>query len=306
MEQKVNCSRLEGIIPPLVTPLSGPDELDTAGLDRLVEHVLSGGVQGLFVLGTTGEGPCLSHRLRREAIERVCAQAGDRVPVLVGITDTSFVESLEMAETAAASGAAGLVVAPPYYFAPDQAELLEYLEHLTAALPLPLFLYNMPGLCKVSFAPDTVRRALELPGVAGIKDSSGDMDYFREIAGIVEQHDEKSLLMGPEELLPAAMQAGGHGGIPGGANLCPKLFVDLYRAIEARDTERVTSLQAKVDRLGRLYQVGRYGSAIVKGIKCALKERGICNDFMSEPFRRFREPERTEVVQLLESMRDLV
>ena len=70
------------------------DALDEAGLERLIEHVLGGGVHGLFILGTTGEAPSLSYRLRRELISRVCELVSGRVPVLVGITDTAFVESV--------------------------------------------------------------------------------------------------------------------------------------------------------------------------------------------------------------------
>src|SRR5437867_968915 len=106
---------LTGIVPPLVTPLRDRDALDLAGLEKLIEHVLGGGVSGLFVLGTTGEGPSLSYRLRRELVERVCKQVNRRVPVLVGITDTAFVESVNVARASADAGADGLVVAPPYY-----------------------------------------------------------------------------------------------------------------------------------------------------------------------------------------------
>ena len=88
--------RLEGIIPPLVTPLAAQDELDIDGVDRVVEHVVQGGVHGLFILGSCGEGPSLSYRLRREMIARVCERVNDRVPVLVGITDSAFTESIAL------------------------------------------------------------------------------------------------------------------------------------------------------------------------------------------------------------------
>ena len=78
--------RFHGIIPPLVTPLENRDAIDVEGTERLLEHVINGGVHGLFILGTTGEAPSLSYRLRREFIQRVCQIVGDRVPVLVGIT----------------------------------------------------------------------------------------------------------------------------------------------------------------------------------------------------------------------------
>src|ERR1700722_3121264 len=107
---------LRGIIPPVVTPLLGRDELDAAGLERLIEHMLAGGVHGLFLLGTTGEAPGLSYRLRREFIERACRQVAGRVPVLVGITDTAFVEALNLARFAAEAGAQALVLAPPFSY----------------------------------------------------------------------------------------------------------------------------------------------------------------------------------------------
>src|SRR5436190_20672150 len=85
---------LTGIIPPMATPLRSRDELDAGGLERLIERILGGGVNGVFLLGTTGEGPSLGYRLRRELIDRACRQIRRRVPVLVGITDTAFVESI--------------------------------------------------------------------------------------------------------------------------------------------------------------------------------------------------------------------
>ena len=148
---------LRGIVPPMVTPLTDRDTLDHEGLPRLVEHLIGGGVHGLFILGTTGEGPSLSYRLRCELIERVSELAAGRVPLLVCITDTSFVESVNLAGHAADAKAAAVVLAPPYYFPAGQPELLEYVEHLVAELPLPLVLYNMPSHTKTAFSTETLR-----------------------------------------------------------------------------------------------------------------------------------------------------
>ena len=119
-----SAAKLHGIVPPLVTPLKDRDTLDVEGLQRLVEHILAGGVHGLFILGTSGETPSLSYRLRRELIARVCRQVGDRLPVLVGVTDTSIRETLDLAGCAAEAGAQAVVVAPPYYFPVSQEELI--------------------------------------------------------------------------------------------------------------------------------------------------------------------------------------
>lgn len=281
----------------MVTPLRDRDELDIAGLEKLLEHILAGGIDGLFILGTTGEGPSLSYRLRRELIERVCRQNKKRVPILVGITDTSFVESVNLSRHAANCGADAVVVAPPYYMPEGQPELQEWLDHLVPELPLPLFLYNMPPLTKVSFEIETVRRSLANPRIIGFKDSSGDLDYFKNVAAFLKERPDWSLFIGPEEKLFSALQLGGHGGVSGGANLFPKVYVKLCEAFRAGDLARAEELQKLIQRISSsLYRVGKHPSTIIKGIKCALACMGLCDDFMAEPFHRFRSVER-ELVQ---------
>jgi dihydrodipicolinate synthase/N-acetylneuraminate lyase len=283
---------LTGIIPPMITPLRGRDELDFAGLEKLIEHILDGGVNGLFILGTTGEGPSLSYRLRRELIQHVCKQVNHRVPILVGITDTSFVESVNVARSAAESGADALVVAPPYYLPEAQPELQEYLEHLVPELPLPLYLYNMPALTKVHFELETVRRAMDEPRIIGLKDSSGDLNYFKSAAELVWGRPDWSLLIGPEEKLFDGLQLGGNGGVSGGANLFPNLYVRVVEAYRAGNIARAQELQQQIQRVSdSFYHIGKYSSSIIKGIKCALSCMGICDDFMAEPFHRFRSAE---------------
>lgn len=294
---------LKGIVPPLVTPLSDRDTLDVAGLERLIEHLIAGGVSGLFILGTTGEGPSLSYRLRRELIERTCSLARNRVPVLVGITDTSFTESVQLAQHAADHGCHSTVLAPPYYFPAGQAELIEYLDDLVKELPLPMFLYNMPGLTKVNFEHEVIRAAMQWVKVIGIKDSSCDMIYFHKLLRLTKERPDWSLLVGPEELTAEAVLLGAHGGVNGGANIHPRLYVELFQAAAAQDLARVRELHTQVIELAsRIYAVGKHKSAIIKGIKCSLSLLGICNDAMAEPFHSFRQPERDQIQSHLQAL----
>jgi dihydrodipicolinate synthase/N-acetylneuraminate lyase len=294
---------LRGIITPMVTPLLDRDSLDIPGLERLIEHILAGGVHGLFLLGTTGEAPSLSYRLRKELITRACKQVNNRLPVLIGITDASFVESVNVAVEAQKAGASGVVLAAPYYFPAGQPELLEYLQHLAPELSLPVFLYNMPTHTKMFFEPETVRNAAEIPNVVGLKDSSSNMIYFHRLQSLFKDRPEFSLLVGPEELLAETLLLGGHGGVSGGANIAPKLYVDLYEAAAGRDLEKTIALHRRVMQISNtIYSVGQYGSSVIKGIKCSLSCMGICSDFMAEPFHRFRQPQR-ELIQ--RHLRDL-
>jgi dihydrodipicolinate synthase/N-acetylneuraminate lyase len=288
--------RYSGIIPPMVTPLRGRDELDAPGLERLVEHILKGGVSGLYILGTTGEGTSLSHRLRRQLVDCVCRLVNGRVPVLVGITDTIFVESVALARHAADAGASAVVLAPPYYFPEGQPELREYLDHLLPELPLPVFLYNMPALTKVYFEPETVQWALENPRVIGFKDGSGNFEYLHRIIRLAKRRPDWQVFIGPEEKLAEGLKAGAHGGISAGANVFPRLYVGLHAACLAGDKERVNHAHAQILRISEsLYNIGRHPSSVIKGIKCALSVLGICDDFMAEPFHRFRSEERVKV-----------
>jgi 4-hydroxy-tetrahydrodipicolinate synthase len=296
---------LHGIVPPMITPLCDRDTLDRDGLEKIIEHILAGGASGLFILGTTGEGPSLGYRLRRELIEHTCRQVKGRVPVLVGITDTAFVESVQVARCAVEAGADAVVLAPPYYVPEGQSELREYLEHLLPELPLPLFLYNMPSLTKVPFEIDTVRWAMDQPRIVGIKDSSGNMIYFSRLLELAKNRAGWTVLVGPEELLAESVLLGGHGGVNGGANVFPRLYVELHRAAGAGDLKRVRELHCLVMQVaGRLYAVGRHPSAVIKGIKCAVSSLGLAGDFMAEPFHRFRENERKAIETAIRELRE--
>jgi dihydrodipicolinate synthase/N-acetylneuraminate lyase len=291
---------LKGIVPPIITPLKDIDTLDVEGLERLIEHILAGGVSGLFVLGTTGEFSSLSYRLRNELVERVCKQVSGRIPVLVGVTDTSIVESQNLARYAAGCGASALVAAPPYYYATGQPELIEYFEKLADRMPLPLYLYNMPMHTKVMIEPKSVLKIAENEKVIGLKDSSANMAYFRLLQFTMKDHPGFQLFVGPEEMMADAVVLGADGGVNGGANMFPRLYVDLYKAAVTHDFDLIHILQNKVLEISTaIYTVGKYGSSYLKGLKCALSVMGLCDDYMADPFNRFRKEERDKIEEAL-------
>ena len=294
--------RPSGIIPPLVTPLTGRDELDHKGLERLIERVISGGVHGVFILGTTGEAPSLSYPLRRELITLAISIVAGRIPVLVGVTDTSFVETIRLAEHAATEGATAVVLSTPYYFPAGQTELTGYVENLMPHMPLPLVLYNMPSLTKVWFETETLERLCAIPQIIGVKDSSGDMDYFARAIGLKQKRPDWSIMVGPEAMLPEAMRLGGDGGVAGGANVFPHLFVACFHACVAGDQTKIQELKAAIDAFQQIYTIGKYASKYIKATKCCLSLLGICDDFMAEPFHRFNPPERERVQAVLKSL----
>lgn len=293
---------LRGIIPPIVTPLIDNNTLDESGLEKLIEHLIDGGVHGLFILGTTGEATSLSYKLRKELIKKTSELVNHRIPVVAGITDTSLHGSLDIAEYAAKEGLDGVVIAPPYYVPLSQEEMREYLENLIPKLHLPFLMYDMPSCTKMHMTIETIKKAKEL-GAIGVKDSSGDMAFSIALIKEFRESPDFSIITGTELFLPDTILQGGHGAVPGGANLFPKLFVDLYNASVKRDFEKITILRNKVMMIdSTIYCVGKHKSRVVKGIKCALSVMDICNDYVAFPLRKFRIEDRQKIEGYIEEL----
>jgi 4-hydroxy-tetrahydrodipicolinate synthase len=287
-----------GIIPPMVTPLLSDNlTLDINGVKKLVEHLVSGGVHGIFILGTTGESTSLSYKTRELLILESCKAVNARVPVFVGITDTSIEESIHLAILAKKAGAAAVVAAPPYYYGLGQEELFKYYWSLADQLSLPLFLYNMPSHTKINIESKTVVRLAEHSNIIGLKDSSANAVYFQSLIYLLKAKENFSLLVGPEEITAETVLMGGNGGVNGGANMFPKLYVELYNAAIAKDFARIEELQNLVMEIStRIYTVGSYGSSYLKGLKGALSAMVIINGNIAPPFTTFDEKEMTKVI----------
>ena len=289
-------SPLRGIVPPLVTPLMPDGSVDGPAVGRLVEHVVRGGVAGVFILGTTGEGPCHGRGIQEAMVRETTRAAGGRIPVLVGITACALEDSLGLARFSAEAGADAVVLAPPPYLPATGPDMRRHVEKVLAGTSLPLFLYNMPSLVKTPIALDLLRWALDQPGIVGFKDSGGDMGQFHKALQATRSRAGFTVYIGPEELLGDAVLFGAHGGVSGGAQVFPRLYVELYRAAERGDVPRVRVLNDVVQRVSReIYGTTGYAASVIRGIKTALRVRGLCDDVMSEPFGRGSDEERARI-----------
>lgn len=290
---------IKGVIPPLVTPLLENMQLDVTGLRKLIEHVLNGGVHGIFLLGTNGEGPSFDIDFKKKLITEACEIINNRVPVLVSISDTSIESTLEIAEFSKKKGADVLVLTSPYYFPISEQEMVNYLEEVAPLLPLPFMLYNIPSCTKHNLSLHTISRGLEL-GAIGIKESSGDLVFLKELIDTFKNNSDFSIIAGSEALLFDAINYGGHGVVAGGANFFPRLFVTLYEASLLQDLKKVEKLHNEVLLLqSTFYSIGNSDTKSIKAIKCALSIMGICTDHMALPLKRFTESQKKEVQQYL-------
>lgn len=295
--------KMRGIIVPLLTPFDTERKLDAAALEILLEHVISGGVSGVFVLGTTGEGPHLDLQIRSELVQRTCKSCPAGFPVLVGLCDPSANNNERLAAEAAELGASALVLTPPFYFPLSQEELLRYLERVVPRLPLPVYLYNIPGLTDIAFQPETVQRASRDLPIAGVKDSSGDLVYFSALRRAVPPPFQ--LFYGPEEQLLEATLAGADGGVCGGSNLFPRLYVNLFEAAAQGRLEQARGLQSAVRRISdAVYCKTGEATSYLRGIKCAASALGLCKEIYAEPLSPLPAAARNEIASFLVALRN--
>jgi 4-hydroxy-tetrahydrodipicolinate synthase len=283
---------LHGIVTAMVTPLKDQYTLDYAGLERLIEHLIAGGVHGIFPLGTTGEAPALPAALRHEVVELTCRQVAGRLPVVIGVTDTSLVEAARLAAKAKDCGATAIATAPPFYYSVTQREILHYCEKLIEQVDIPLLLYNAPGNTHHTLSVQTVCRASNIKNVIGLKDSGMNMGYFHEVRAALNGRKDFSLLVGPEDLLAECVLLGGHGSMAAGSNLYPRLFVDTYEAAARGDAARTLELHDEIMAFGKA--VNRANP--LRGLKCGLGLLGICSSLLTEPLAPYSQEE-TESVE---------
>lgn len=275
--------KLQGIIVPLLTPLATPETIDAESTRKLTDHVIEGGVHGIFILGSTGEGPALSGAAQREFIRLGVEAAAGRVPVLAGISGASAAESAQLGRFAAEAGADAVVAAPPCYIPPDDDEQVAFYRYLAKEVPLPLFVYNMPALTRVLLSLRVLERVLEIPGVAGYKDSSGDLAAFKAVLERFGDRPDLSLLVGPDELTGEAVMLGGDGGVNGSANLNPRLFASLYDAAKRKDAATVKTLQAKVLEMGKLYGTPVTCAGVIRAMKREAARMGLLKNVAAVP-----------------------
>lgn len=282
-----------GIIPPMITPLNPDLSLDVKHTEILLEHLLEGGIRGLFILGTTGEFAGISQDVKSDLIRLTCRKVGSKIPVLVGITSCSLVESIDWAGIANESGAKGLVAAPPFYMNIEQEELQAYYEQLADLVDLPLMLYNMPSHTKMRIEIKTVEALAKHPNIIGIKDSSGDLAYFQRLCEAFKEQQDFRIFVGPEEILASSLKMGGHGGVTGGANLFPKLYVQAYEAFQSGDQSLLKELQSAILFLSeKLYQNATHKSSYLKGLKAAMSFEGLCQGILAPPLSGYSTEEK--------------
>ncbi|GAB3696121.1 dihydrodipicolinate synthase family protein [Corynebacterium nasicanis] len=268
-----------GVIPPVVLARHEDRSLDAASNERNLNRIIDAGVDGLFILGSSGEGVFCTPGERLDVIEHTMRVVDGRVPVLVGCIDTQTQRVIEHVQVAEQAGAAAVVVTAPFYALGGPEQVEEHFRLIHAATSLPVFAYDIPVCVHVKLAPDMLLRLGQEGVIAGVKDSSGNDVVFRLLVQANEAAGRPLVLLtGHEVVVDGAYLGGADGAVPGLANVDPEGYVRQWKAAEAGDWDTVKKEQ---DRLATLMRVAMTATSLsgfgagVGGFKAALTLLGV-------------------------------
>src|SRR5947209_14045794 len=205
--------QIRGIIPPVATPMQANEDLDLPRLRWFLDRLLSGGVHGIFVLGTNSEFYALDEDEKQAVVATAVEHVRGRVPVFAGTGAETTREAVRLSRMAGREGANGVSVITPYFVSPTQQEIYDHYRRIAESTALPVVLYNNPGTCGgVKLDVDTVARLAELPNVLAIKDSSGDLQNTNELVRVVPEGF--AVLQGRDTLICPSLLFGARGAVP--------------------------------------------------------------------------------------------
>lgn len=296
----------QGVVPPVVTPLTSDFQVDYPSFTRVLEHLIDGGVHGLFVLGSTSEVVFHDEATRRRILEHAVKVANGRVPVLAGVIDPTTDRVIGHARVAQSIGVDAVVVTAPFYARTSAPEVVDHFRYIREAIDVPVIAYDIPVCVHVKLDRASVVTLAREGTIAGLKDSSGDDGNFRFALLDLADRPEIAMMTGSEIVCDSALAAGAHGIVPGLANVDPHGYVRLHDLCRKGDW---AAARAEQERLCRLFEIvwvslprTSAGSAGVGGFKTAMRRLGIIEtNVMARPQRALNDAEAAKVEAILQA-----
>ena len=260
---------LRGIFPATISAFGKDGRFDPEAMRKIVAHQIGAGVHGLYICGGTGEGLLMTVEERQEALEAVLEEVDGRAAVITHVGAFSTEDTVTLARHASRTKADAIAALPPaWFYKPDDEGLLRYYAEVVDASQLPLLVYNIPQRTGIAMTEGLFERLLKLDNIIGMKDSSGDIFSLGHFLAI---GSNPVIFEGDDAVLLPALLAGASGGIGGSYNVMPDLFVELWEAVQAKDTDAAAATQLRINEIIRaLMVVDTFG-----GIKQTLAWMGL-------------------------------
>jgi dihydrodipicolinate synthase/N-acetylneuraminate lyase len=287
---------LKGIMVALITPFTQDQKsIDEAAYKAHIDRMIDAGVHGLVPGGSTGEFTVLSYEERKQLVELTVKFAAGRVPVVAGIGDLSTGRAVDLAVHASQTGAASVMVVPPFYDALNLSELHEFLGEIHEASKLPICYYNIPSASGVTLSP-TELAGLSRVGVKYLKDTSGNAPSLTDL--LFNRDDQITAFNGWDTLTFYGLAAGAKGSVWGATNIIPELSMELWDAVAVNgDLKRGRELWRKIWPVCNFLEDGNYAASVKTGMEL----RGWSTGGLRKPFSIIKGDRRAELSKLLKA-----
>ena len=285
-----------GVIPAMVTPMTADEKLNEPSLRRLTNFLIEGKVHGVFAVGSQGESWALSHAEKQRVWETVVDETRGRVPVYAGTVGTTTRETIELTRLAERAGVDAVSILTPYFIRPNEAELLHHYKAVAESTSLPILVYSNPMRTSVRISPDLLSRLAQVPGIVGVKDSSGELELTAEYIRVVPP--EFSVLVGLDTLIYAGLTYGAKGSIAATANVKPALAASIYDRYMQGDLDGALEAQRALAPLRLAFTWGTYPVVIKEALNLIGMEVGPCR----APVGPLAEEQRERLRKVLQGM----
>ena len=293
-----------GVVVPMVTPVAANGHLDESAVDRIIDSLLAGGVEAIFVAGTTGESIGVPLAMRRRLVERSVARVQRRALVYAGLGDI-HPDEVAAGNEYLQAGVDAVVARPPVSFPTHQ--LLDWYRLVLDRLNGPTFLYNIPATTNVSVPLGVVMQLAEHPKLIGIKDSENDAGRLTELLQRLGHRPRFSILIGVGSFMVPGLKQGAAGIVPSVGNLIPGVCQKFYESAQRGDWVDAERQFDRMKAVTELYQKGRTIGESLSVLKSAMALRGLCGPDVVPPLRQVSAAEREKLreqmvaLQLLDS-----
>jgi 4-hydroxy-tetrahydrodipicolinate synthase len=269
---------LKGTGVAIVTPFQEDESVDFNALEKLIDFIISNGVEYIVSLGTTGETPTLSKQEKLDIVHFSLEKINNRVPVVVGIGGNNTKEVVNTVDSFPLDKIAAVLSAAPYYNKPSQEGIFQHYKAIAAASPKPIILYNVPGRTGRNMEPSTtIRLATEVPNIGGIKEAGNSIPQCMQL--LRDRPDDFLIVSGDDDLVLPELAAGIDGVISVAANCFPKVFSDMVRAGLKHDFTAAKKLN---DPLIEAYNL-LFAENNPAGVKAFLYEMGLIKNVVRLP-----------------------
>ena len=289
------------ILTPVVTAFTKDREIDIPANQAIYEFLIRGGVDGIVVLGSTGEFPHLTMDQKKSLAKAAAETIGNRCRLILGIGASCLAETVEFAKYAEGLGIREVMAVSPYYFELSQTMIEAYYGELAKKISQDIIIYNFPGRTPHNIAAETIYRlASKYPNIIGVKDTVDSVTHTRQIIRKLRpEFPDFQIYCGTDEHFSFNVMSGGNGNIGGISNFAPEVGAAMVQALKDRDYEKVEKYQREIEALSEIYTVA---DPFFVGVKAAMKLRGVPMDTVSTvPFADVTEEQTAKIGSILKA-----